>query len=91
MEEEGLGGGARLVISDLHTDCDLDTRASGLARDATAQGCWCIRAVELCYLHRHIQEMVTEVDKTRKASYIMYLYRECVEESYCSLYHYFTS
>ena len=32
MEEEGLGGGARLVISDLHTDCDLDTRASGLAR-----------------------------------------------------------
>ena len=22
MEEEGLGGGARLVMSDLHTDCD---------------------------------------------------------------------
>ena len=24
MEEEGLGGGARLVTSDLHTDCGLD-------------------------------------------------------------------
>jgi len=22
MEEEGLGGGARLVMSDLHTDCN---------------------------------------------------------------------
>ena len=38
MEEEGLGGGARLVTSDLHTDCDLDP---GLARDATAQDCYC--------------------------------------------------
>ena len=34
---------------------------------------------------------VAEVGKTRKAAYIMYLYRECVEESYCFLYHYFTS
>ena len=24
MEEEGLGGRARLVMSDLHTDCDLN-------------------------------------------------------------------